>query len=166
MYRLTVDSVESYLVVMRNIFSNHLRVHKKYDLKGSTVDREASQKEREKDHPTFKDNDFLNDGAKIHIGEEAKEKLMKTLQADVEFLSGLHIMDYSLLLGVHDVDAADDEEECVPQEGDDGDEEEGLVTLPYRIIITLEIAVIRRQFFFNLLFLSQLCLLTADYFCF
>ena len=56
------------------------QVHKKYDLKGSTVDREASQKEREKDHPTFKDNDFLNDGVKIHIGEEAKEKLMKTLK--------------------------------------------------------------------------------------
>ncbi len=54
MYRLTVDNVEQYMVVMRNIFSNHLRIHKKYDLKGSTVDREASQKEREKDHPTFK----------------------------------------------------------------------------------------------------------------
>lgn len=59
-----------------------LKVHKKYDLKGSTVDREASQKEREKDHPTFKDNDFLNDGVKIHIGEEAKEKLLKTLRVN------------------------------------------------------------------------------------
>lgn len=126
MYRLTVDNIESYLVVMRNIFSNHLKVHKKYDLKGSTVDREASQKEREKDHPTFKDNDFLNDGAKIHIGEEAKEKLMKTLRADVEFLSGLHIMDYSLLLGVHDVDADDDDQLPFPAEGEEGDEEEGL----------------------------------------
>ena len=85
MYRLTVDNVESYLVVTRNIFSNHLKVHKKYDLKGSTVDREASQKEREKDHPTFKDNDFLNDGVKIHIGDEAKDKLMKTLQVIVHY---------------------------------------------------------------------------------
>ena len=48
------------------------------------------------------------------------------IQADVEFLSGLHIMDYSLLLGVHDVDAAEEEDELVPPEGDDGDEEEGL----------------------------------------
>ena len=47
---------------------------------GSTVDREASQKEREKDQPTFKDNDFLKDGVKIHIGEEAKAKLMETLK--------------------------------------------------------------------------------------
>merc|ERR1711988_11374 len=106
MYRLTVDNVEHYLVVMRNVFSNHLKIHMKYDLKGSTIDREASQKERERDHPTFKDNDFLKDGVKIHIGEEAKAKLMETLKADVNFLSNLHVMDYSLLLGVHDIDLA------------------------------------------------------------
>ncbi len=111
MYRLTVDNIEHYMVVMRNIFSNHLRIHTKYDLKGSTVDREASQKEREKSHPTFKDNDFLNDGAKIHIGEEARAKLLETLAADVEFLTRLHIMDYSLLLGVHDCERASQEED-------------------------------------------------------
>ena len=85
---------------MRNVFSNHLKIHTKYDLKGSTVDREASQKEREKDNPTFKDKDFLNDGVKIHIGEEAKARLMETLRADVSFLTNLHLMDYSLLLGM------------------------------------------------------------------
>jgi len=110
MYRLTVDNVETYMVVMRNIFSNHLKIHKKYDLKGSTVDREASEKEREKIHPTFKDNDFLNDGVKICIGEEAKAKLIETLAADVAFLTKQSIMDYSLLLGVHNVDAAADED--------------------------------------------------------
>ncbi|XP_071743962.1 phosphatidylinositol 5-phosphate 4-kinase type-2 alpha [Lepeophtheirus salmonis] len=109
MYRLTVDNVEHYMVVMRNIFSNHLRIHKKYDLKGSTVDREASQKEREKDSPTFKDNDFLSDGVKIHIGDEAKNLLLETLTADVDFLTKLHIMDYSLLLGVHDCELAEQE---------------------------------------------------------
>ena len=121
MFRLTVDNVEHYMVVMRNIFSNHLRIHKKYDLKGSTVDREASQKEREKNHPTFKDNDFLNDGVKICIGEEAKAKLIETLAADVEFLTKLHIMDYSLLLGVHNVDAAEDDAQL---EGEDCDDDE------------------------------------------
>ena len=39
--RLTVDNIETYLVVMRNVFSSHMRIHKKYDLKGSTVDREV-----------------------------------------------------------------------------------------------------------------------------
>lgn len=33
MYRLTVEGAETYLVVIRNIFSSHLNVHVKYDLK-------------------------------------------------------------------------------------------------------------------------------------
>ena len=37
-----------------------------------------------KDLPTYKDNDFLTDGAKINIGPEAKEKLLAKLQKDVD----------------------------------------------------------------------------------
>ncbi|KAK7793597.1 hypothetical protein R5R35_011111 [Gryllus longicercus] len=109
MYRLTVDGVEHYLVAMRNVFSNHLQTHRKFDLKGSTVDREASDKEKEKDLPTLKDNDFVKEGMKIYIGDDAKEKLLETLTADVEFLTKLHLMDYSLLLGVHDCARAEQE---------------------------------------------------------
>lgn len=65
MYRLTVDNVDNYIVVSRNVFSNHLSTHRKFDLKGSTVDREASEKEREKELPTLKDNDFVNEQMKV-----------------------------------------------------------------------------------------------------
>lgn len=65
-------------------YFNFLFLFRKYDLKGSTVDREASVKELEKDLPTLKDNDFMKDGTKIHIGEDAKQQLMETLTADVE----------------------------------------------------------------------------------
>lgn len=34
--------------------------------------------------PTYKDNDFLNDGASIHIGPDSKEKLMAMIKSDVE----------------------------------------------------------------------------------
>nr|CAD7570393.1 unnamed protein product [Timema californicum] len=120
MYRLTVDGVEHYMVAMRNVFSNHLRTHRKFDLKGSTVDREASDKEREKDLPTLKDNDFVKEGMKIYIGDDAKEKLIETLTADVEFLTKLHLMDYSLLLGVHDCTRAEQENsEQIEQEDED-----------------------------------------------
>ncbi|BFY97305.1 hypothetical protein BsWGS_00345 [Bradybaena similaris] len=104
MYRITVNDAETYIVVMRNVFSPRLTIHKKYDLKGSTVDRSASEKERLKELPTFKDNDFLNDGAKISIGHEQRKKLLDILQSDVDFLSSLHLMDYSLLVGIHDLD--------------------------------------------------------------
>lgn len=33
MYRLTVDGMETYMVVTRNVFSHRLTVHRKYDLK-------------------------------------------------------------------------------------------------------------------------------------
>ncbi|XP_026325766.1 phosphatidylinositol 5-phosphate 4-kinase type-2 alpha isoform X2 [Hyposmocoma kahamanoa] len=112
MYRLTVDGIEHYLVATRNVFSNHLNIHRKYDLKGSTVDREASEKELEKELPTLKDNDFIKQGVRIDIGEAAKEKLLETLTADVEFLTKLHLMDYSLLLGMHECGRGEAEAEA------------------------------------------------------
>lgn len=112
MYRLTVDGVQYYFVVMRNVFSSHLKVHQKFDLKGSTVDREASDKELDKTLPTFKDNDFIKQGRKISIGNVAKQKLNETLSADVGFLTKLHLMDYSMLIGIHDCrQAAEDANE-------------------------------------------------------
>ena len=100
-----------------------LQVHKKYDLKGSTVDREASDKEKQKKEPTLKDMDFLNDGAKVKIGDEAKEKLLETLSADVEFLTKNDIMDYSLLLGIHDTKQAVEDDRDAEEEEDEEDEE-------------------------------------------
>jgi hypothetical protein len=35
MYRVTVESEDTYLIVMRNMFSHRLNVHRKYDLKVS-----------------------------------------------------------------------------------------------------------------------------------
>jgi len=103
MYRLTVDGVEHYVVAIRNVFSNHLTTHKKFDLKGSTVDREASDKEKEKDLPTYKDNDFVKEGMKIYIGEEAKAKLIETLTADVDvstYISVNLITKFCTIMGV------------------------------------------------------------------
>jgi 1-phosphatidylinositol-5-phosphate 4-kinase len=125
MYRITVNDVESYLLVMRNIFSPRITVHKKYDLKGSTVDRQASDKEKAKELPTFKDNDFVSDGIKINIGDETKEKLLLTIQRDVDFLAKLNLMDYSLLVGIHDVEqAAEEQDDSLENDDENGVEED------------------------------------------
>lgn len=84
-------------------------IYRKFDLKGSTVDREASEKELEKHLPTYKDNDFMKQKIRIEIGEAAKTKLMDVLTNDVELLTKLHIMDYSLLVGIHDCVRAEEE---------------------------------------------------------
>lgn len=114
LYRITVDNKETYLLVMKSVFSTKFKIHKKYDLKGSTVDRQASSKEKTKENPTLKDNDFTKDNAKLRIGDEAKKDLLQRIKDDVEFLTSLNIMDYSLLVGIHDIDLA--------EAGDDVDE--------------------------------------------
>ncbi|XP_048866675.1 phosphatidylinositol 5-phosphate 4-kinase type-2 alpha isoform X1 [Brienomyrus brachyistius] len=155
MYRLTVDGDETYMIVTRNIFSHRLSVYKKYDLKGSTVAREASDKEKPprppeeaapaksrmsqklqtiriatrfycaikhtKELPTYKDNDFINDGQKIYIDEDNKKMFLDKLKKDVEFLAQMKLMDYSLLVGIHDVERAEQEE--VESEDNDGEDE-------------------------------------------
>lgn len=40
-----------------------------------------------KDLPTFKDNDFLNEGQKLHVGEESKKNFLEKLKRDVEVVS-------------------------------------------------------------------------------
>lgn len=49
------------IVVMNNLLPSSVRMHLKYDLKGSTYKRRASAKERDKNVPTFKDLDFMQD---------------------------------------------------------------------------------------------------------
>ncbi|XP_078394395.1 phosphatidylinositol 5-phosphate 4-kinase type-2 alpha [Cetorhinus maximus] len=121
MYRLTVDGVETYMIVTRNVFGHRLPVYRKYDLKGSTVAREASDKEKAKELPTYKDNDFINDGQKICINEDNKKMFLEKLKKDVEFLAQLKIMDYSLLVGIHDVERAEQEEMEFEDEEDEGE---------------------------------------------
>nr|XP_046211494.1 phosphatidylinositol 5-phosphate 4-kinase type-2 alpha-like isoform X2 [Oncorhynchus gorbuscha] len=168
MYRLTVDGDETYMIVTRNIFSHRLPVYKKYDLKGSTVAREASDKEKPrppedapprpksnvqqrlqtlriatrfycamkhvrdaKELPTYKDNDFINDGQKICINDDNKKMFLEKLRKDVEFLAQLKLMDYSLLVGIHDVERAEQEEvESEDNEGDDEGESDGGIGTP------------------------------------
>lgn len=64
---------------------------RKFDLKGSTVDREASEKELEKLLPTYKDNDFIKQKVKLEIGEEPKKKLLDTLNNDVDVSNKQHL---------------------------------------------------------------------------
>nr|XP_033794891.1 phosphatidylinositol 5-phosphate 4-kinase type-2 gamma isoform X3 [Geotrypetes seraphini] len=127
MYRLSVDSEDNYMLVMRNLFSHRLAVHRKYDLKGSLVSREASDKEKVKELPTLKDMDFLNNSQKVYVDEEQMKVFMEKLKRDVEFLVQLKIMGYSLLLGIHDVQRAEQEEE--EDQRQEEDETENPVTV-------------------------------------
>lgn len=43
---------------MNNLIPSHIKMHEKYDLKGSTYKRCANSEERVKECPTWKDLDF------------------------------------------------------------------------------------------------------------
>ena len=82
-------------------------MHHKFDLKGSTYKRKASRKERNKNHPTFKDLDFMEmypEG--ILLQAELYHSLFDTIERDCRALESLKIMDYSFLMGIHNVDQA------------------------------------------------------------
>ncbi|KHJ87096.1 1-phosphatidylinositol-4-phosphate 5-kinase [Oesophagostomum dentatum] len=94
---------------MRNVFGRKYNVHTKFDLKGSTVARVASEKEKNKEVPTLKDNDFLEMNEKLNLPEETRRQLLEMLADDTAWLSKMHLMDYSLLLGIHDCERAAEE---------------------------------------------------------
>lgn len=71
------------VVVMNNILPRSVRMHLKFDLKGSTYKRRASKKEREKSKPTFKDLDFMSDVPEgLTLDQDTYSALVKTLQRD------------------------------------------------------------------------------------
>ncbi|XP_069549864.1 phosphatidylinositol 4-phosphate 5-kinase type-1 alpha-like isoform X1 [Brachyistius frenatus] len=95
------------IAVMNNLLPSAVRMHLKYDLKGSTYKRRASAKEREKAVPAYKDLDFMQDMSEGLLLEGDKHSAVcKTLQRDCLLLQSFKIMDYSLLVGIHNVDQA------------------------------------------------------------
>merc|ERR1719419_1642617 len=82
-------------------------MHLKFDLKGSTYKRKASKHEKEKKSPTFKDLDFMEllpEG--LLLEPETYTALISTMRRDCRVLESFKIMDYSLLVGIHNLDLA------------------------------------------------------------
>ncbi|XP_072289915.1 phosphatidylinositol 4-phosphate 5-kinase type-1 beta [Eucyclogobius newberryi] len=126
LYCIQSGGINIRLVVMNNVLPRSVKMHYKYDLKGSTYKRRASRKEREKSCPTYKDLDFQDmheDG--IYFDTETYTNLMKTLQRDCRVLESFKIMDYSLLLGVHVLDQHHRDSSEPGQAGGDGRRPQG-----------------------------------------
>lgn len=83
-------------------------IPRKYDTKGSTVDREVLvgrhfvQKQFINEKKTLKDIDFLNYEKKIYVSEALSKSLREMLEQDADFLSSLRLMDYSLVIFIID----------------------------------------------------------------
>ena len=91
-----------YFVVMGNLFKSNYEIDIKYDLKGSTLGRIIDEDQDKT--IARKDNNFTKENRKIRIGRSRKKFLMEQIEKDAEILRRADIIDYSLLLGISNVD--------------------------------------------------------------
>ncbi|PWN51732.1 SAICAR synthase-like protein [Violaceomyces palustris] len=93
-----------HFVVMNNLFPPHRDIHETYDLKGSSIGREYPEEiAKTKKGAVLKDLNWLGRGRELELGPEKRSLFEAQLKSDVELLKRLNIMDYSLLIGLHDM---------------------------------------------------------------
>ncbi|KAK9479525.1 SAICAR synthase [Lipomyces japonicus] len=93
-----------HFIIMNNLFPPHRDIHQTFDLKGSTIGRDYDEKKLETNrHATMKDLNWIRRNKHISLGPHKRDQFLKQLEIDVALLKRLHIMDYSLLIGIHDI---------------------------------------------------------------
>ncbi|KAJ6612254.1 hypothetical protein B0H10DRAFT_1807822 [Mycena sp. CBHHK59/15] len=91
-----------HFVIMNNLFPPHRDIHETFDLKGSTVGREYPEaKAAANPRAVLKDLNWINRGKALELGPEKRALLTEQLRRDAALLSQIHVMDYSLLVGIH-----------------------------------------------------------------
>lgn len=87
---------------MNNLFPPHKDVHETYDLKGSTVGRLYPEEKAEKNpRAVLKDLNWIDRGRQLDLGPEKRALLTEQIRRDTDFLKEIYVMDYSLLVGIH-----------------------------------------------------------------
>ncbi|KAL4492363.1 hypothetical protein ABPG72_005498 [Tetrahymena utriculariae] len=87
-----------YIVIMANVFHTTKLIHERYDLKGSTYGRTTKVRTQ---GVTMKDLDFLEKKTKIQAKFDEYEEFMNVVKKDAKFFEENNIIDYSMLVGVH-----------------------------------------------------------------
>ncbi|XP_075988262.1 phosphatidylinositol 4-phosphate 5-kinase 59B isoform X5 [Anticarsia gemmatalis] len=121
LYCYQCNSKNVRLVAMNNLLPSSVKLHQKYDLKGSTYKRKANKGERQKTSPTYKDLDFIEHHTEgLFLEADTYNALIKTMQRDCRVLESFKIMDYSLLVGIHNLDEAQREKSEARKRTDSG----------------------------------------------
>ena len=93
-----------YFCVMNNVFQTTKKIDLRYDLKGSTYGRQTIRDKagiKADRTVALKDLDFLNKKDVFKVGHENKQRIAHILRLDAQFFAENNIIDYSLLVGVH-----------------------------------------------------------------
>ncbi|WCJ34442.1 Phosphatidylinositol-4-phosphate 5-kinase family protein [Euphorbia peplus] len=98
LHRIKPSSGQKFrFVVMGNMFCTELRIHRRFDLKGSSLGRSTDKIEID-ENTTLKDLDL---NYRFFLEPSWRDALLNQIEIDSKFLEVQHIMDYSLLMGVH-----------------------------------------------------------------
>ena len=99
-----------HFVVMNNLFPPHRDIHQTFDLKGSTIGRDFREEDLQKNpRATLKDLNWLRRNYHFEFGPRKKSLFIEQMKRDVALLQKLKIMDYSMLVGIHDLNKGNDE---------------------------------------------------------
>jgi 1-phosphatidylinositol-4-phosphate 5-kinase len=99
-----------HFVVMNNLFPPHRDIHQTFDLKGSTIGRDFREEDLEKNpRATLKDLNWLRRNYHLEFGPTKKRVFLEQMEKDVKLLQKLKIMDYSMLVGIHDLEKGNNE---------------------------------------------------------
>ncbi|KAH3762387.1 Phosphatidylinositol4-phosphate 5-Kinase protein [Pelomyxa schiedti] len=110
-----IGHLQTYAIIMNNMFSGSYQPHERYDLKGSWIHRKVGK--RHDDNPTAvlgMDGDLKR---KIALPSQLATKITHQIRLDAQFLCSLGIMDYSILLGFHFTNKSDYSAFPVPKQG-------------------------------------------------
>ena len=99
-----------HFVVMNNLFPPHRDIHQTFDLKGSTIGRDLKE-DLLTNNPraTLKDLNWLRRDMHLEFDQRLRQIFIEQLQRDVALLQRLKIIDYSLLVGIHDLEKGNDD---------------------------------------------------------
>ncbi|KAI9486179.1 MAG: hypothetical protein EXX96DRAFT_474935 [Benjaminiella poitrasii] len=93
-----------HFVVMGNVLPPNKDIHATYDLKGSTQGRFLPEQELKKNpYAVLKDLNWQERKVKLLLGPKKRKLFVTQLLRDVKLLVRLNIMDYSLMIGIHDM---------------------------------------------------------------
>lgn len=85
------------------MFPPNKDIHEIYDLKGSTKGRIHPKNIPITPQTIYKDQDWLNHDKNLSLSPQNASLFVNQLETDIKFLQSQKIMDYSLLVGVHDL---------------------------------------------------------------
>jgi 1-phosphatidylinositol-4-phosphate 5-kinase len=101
---MDIEEKAVYIILMMNVSPVDRKFHHRvYDIKGSEFNRSTVQEKKIKDQRqlskvTLKDMDFKEFEGRITLTSDRSSFVRKTLRKDVDFLSTMGVMDYSVLI--------------------------------------------------------------------